>query len=328
MHVISGPVRYYFLRKARGQEDVDNWPPIIKPLEGPDNKVCTAVRLYATNSGWRAECGDEPATANGTDGADGADGATSAVSATEMPLMLTRATVLGLLQEGRRARGEAGLLGVRVVNADGQGTDYATHFIVNALPGAGLSPRRPVVVPIDSLVLGEYVEHANWAEAQLDLRMTPGDYSGQPLYLSDEMILRNANDTLDRTVHANAHFTYGEHPHRDITAEVEDGRVTLFGMAAMHVTGDQASAALLGTPGVLEVVDRILYLDDLQDVVEDALTAKGFDTVLVLVEHALVVLSGEVASSKQRWQAEDIAKKIPGVRGVVNDIVVAAPTTA
>ncbi len=319
MQVISGPVRYFYLRRLRGQEEIEHWPPVVKPLEGPENKVCGSVRLYATNTGWRAECGDEPAAA-----ASGANGA----SAIETPLLLTRETTLGLLlPDGKLGRGEVALLGVRVVKPEAKGPEYVTHLVVAGVAGPGMS-RRPALVPIESLVVGEYVDNGTWAEAQLELRMTPGEYSGQPVFLPDPVILRNANATLDRVVSANAHFTYGEHPHRDITAEVEAGRVTLFGTAAIRTTGEQAQAALLQTPGVVEVNDRILYLEDLKEKVEDALEAKGLNDIVVLVEHAMVVLSGEVASSAERWQAEDIAKATPGVRAVVNNIVVAEPTTA
>lgn len=322
MQVMSGPVRYFYLRRLRGHEEIEHWPPVIKPLEGPQNKVCGSVRLYATNTGWRAECGDEPASASA--GANGTNGA----SAIETPLLLTRETTLGLLQpDGKLGRGEVALLGVRVVNADAKGLEYATHLIVSGMAGSGLS-RRPALVPIESLVVGEYVDNGTWAEAQLELRMTPGEYASQPDFLPDPVILRNANATLDRVVSANAHFTYGEHPHRDITAEVEAGRVTLFGTAAMRTTGEQARDALLQTPGVVEVNDRILYLEDLKGMVEDALGAEGLGDILVLVEHAMVVLSGEVSRSAQRWKAEDIARKMPGVRAVVNNIVVAEPTTA
>lgn len=318
MHVISGPVRYFFLRKSRGQEDLEHWPPMVKPLEGPNNQITTAVRLYATNVGWRAECGDEPAPVAAGD-----------TGTSEAPLVLTRDTVLGLLgADGKRGRAEVGLLGVRVVNADAKGPEYATHFIVIGLPGSGLNTRRPVVVPIESLVVGEYVEHGARAEAALDLRMTPGEYAEQPQYLPDDVILRAADDTLDRAVHANAHFTYGQHPHRDITAEVEAGRVTLFGTAELRQIGEDASAELLRTPGVVEVADRILYLEDLKGEVEDALAAKGLENVVVLVEHALVILRGAVPDAKTRFQAEDIAKKIPGVRGVVNNLEVEATATA
>ena len=317
MQVISGPVRYFYLRRTRGHDEIEHWPPAIKPLEVPESKVCGSVRLYTTNVGWRAECGDEPASA--TPGANGA---------IEAPLLLTRDTTLGLLQpDGKLARGEVALLGVRVVNADAKGPEYATHFIVVGMPGSGLS-RQPTLVPVESLVVGEYVDNGTWAEAQLELRMSPGEYSGQPVFLPDPVILRNVNATLDRTVQASPRFTYGENPQRDITAEVGAGRVTLFGTAAMRTVGDQAVDALLQTPGVVEVNDRILYLEDLKGMVEDALEAKGLNDIVVLVEHALVVLNGEVSSSKLRWQAEDIAKAIPGVRGVVNNIVVAEPTTA
>lgn len=324
MQVISGPVRYFYLRRTRGHDEIEHWPPVIKPLEVPENKVCDSVRLYATNTGWRAECGDEPEATGGTNGTNGADGA----GAIETPLLLTRNTTLGLLlPDGKLGRGEVSLLGVRVVKPDAKGPEYATHLIVAGMAGSGLS-RRPALVLIEGLVVGDYVDNGTWAEAQLEMRMTPGEYASQPIFLPDPVVLRNANTTLDRVVSANAHFTYGENPHRDITAEVEAGRVTLFGSAALRTTGDQARAALLQTPGVVEVNDRILYLEDLKGMVEDALESKGLGDILVLVEHAMVVLSGEVASSAQRWQADDIARKTPGVRAVVNNIVVAEPSTA
>jgi BON domain len=313
MQVISGPVRYFYLHKARGPEEIEGWPPAIKPLQGPNNQVCTVVRLYASNTGWRAECGDEPAQPNG---------------ATEPAMILTRNTALGLLQDGKRGRAEVELLGVRVVNADGKGVEYVTHFVVAAAPGSRLGSRRPRVVPIESLVVGDYVEGPSAAVAELDLRMAPGEYGNQPVFLPDEQIKRLAEDTLDRFVFSTNAFTYGQHPHRDITVEVEAGRVSLHGKTDLDTIGEQAEAALLATPGVVEVADHVLYLEDLKFQVEQALAAKGLDDLTVLVEHALVNLHGEVPDSQTRYQAEDIAKRIPGVRGVVNDIVVAEPTTA
>src|SRR5262249_54561536 len=56
MPVLPGPPRYFFLRKVRGQEEVEHWPPVVKPLEGPDNKICTGIRLYPADAQWRAEC--------------------------------------------------------------------------------------------------------------------------------------------------------------------------------------------------------------------------------------------------------------------------------
>ena len=242
----------------------------------------------------------------------------------EPHLLLTRSTVLGLLQDVKRGKAEVELLGVRVVKADSKGPDSATHLIVAALPGGGLGPRRPVVAPIGALVLGEYVERGDRAEARLDLRLTSAEYAALPPYLPDETILRLANATLAHEAVVQNAYSYSEHRHSDVMAEVEAGRVSLYGRADLASAGEQAIAALEATPGVVEVADYLLYLEDLQGKVEEALAAKGLDSIIVLSEHALIILRGEAPDAKTRYQAEDIAKSIPGVRGVVNNIVVSA----
>jgi hypothetical protein len=308
MKAVTGPVRYFYLRKAHGPEDMQNWPPAIKPLEGPDNKICTVVRLYAESGGWRAECGDAGAPAAGS----------------EPPLLLTRRTVLGLLQDGKRSRAEVGLLGVRVVNLDGKGVEFATHLVVNALAGSGLGiPRHPTVVPVDAMVVGEYAEHGDRAVAGLDLRLSPSEYAGMPAFMPDEVILRAARRAINETFQSTARFySYSDVSKHGINVEVEAGRVSLHGRVDLTSAGDQAREALLATPGVVEVADHLLYLEQLKDQVEQALDAKGFHDIVVLVEHALVNLRGEVPDTASRYKAEDIARAIPGVRGVVNDIVV------
>ncbi|MGH2517725.1 MAG: BON domain-containing protein [Ktedonobacterales bacterium] len=309
MQAVSGPVRYFYLRKVRGSEDVQNWPPTIKPLEGPDNKICAMVRLYADTAGWRADAGD----AAGNQPVDGVP-----------PLVLTRNTVLALLQEGKRTSADVELLGVRVVNLNAKGVEYATHVVVHALSGSGMGvSHAPRVAPIEAMVLSEYVEHGNRAEATLALRLSPAEYANMPAFLPDDVILRAATQTINQTFQSTARFySYGNMAKHGILPEVEAGRVSLHGRVDLTTAGDQARAALLATPGVVEVADHLLYLEDLQDQVERALDAKGIEDVVVLVEHALVVLRGEVADTKTRYSAEDIARGIPGVRGVVNDIVV------
>lgn len=301
MPAVSGPARYFFLHHTRGQEDVPYWPPAVKPLEVPENVVCTAVRLYPESTKWRAEC-------------DAGEGGGQKTAAAEQHFVLTRRTIIGLVGEGRRGRAEVDLLGVRVVNP-GKGIEYATHLMVAALPGSGLGARRPVVVPIGALVFGEYVEQGDYAEAALDLRLTPGEYARMPQHLPDDVIRRNALRALDMSIQ-NQRARHG------FTLEVEAGRVAMYGRAELDSFGTLARDVLLATPGVVEVSDNLLYGEELKGQVEDALAAKGLGNIVVLVEHALVNLRGEAPDSKTRYQAEDIAKRIPGVRGVVNDIVV------
>lgn len=310
MQTVSGPVRYLYLRKARGPEDVQNWPPAIKPLEGPENKVCVAVRLYAGEKGWRAE-GVTDKVAFATPSEDAA-------------FVLTRSTAFGLLHDGRRSKVDVGLLAVRVVNLDSKGVEFATHFVVHALAGSGFGlPRQPVVVPVDALVLGDYVEHAEHAVAGLDLRVDPAEYASLPQFLPDDVILREAKRTINNVFQSTARFySYGNQAKHGISLEVEAGRVSMYGRVDLATAGEEAKVALLQTPGVVDVADHLLYVELLQSQVEAALEAKGLTGVIVLMEHALIILRGEVADTKTRYQAEDIARRIPGVRGVVNDIVV------
>jgi hypothetical protein len=216
-----------------------------------------------------------------------------------------------------------------VVNLDDKGVDYATHLVVRALAGFGFGmPRRPVVVPIEAMVLGEYVERGDRAEAALDLRVTPAEFANLPVYLPDDVIERLAQRNLDATVLSTARFySYGNVAKHGLTLEVQAGRVSLHGRVDLRDVGDQVRAAMVATPGVVEVADHFLYIEDLQSQAQSALAAKGLGDVEVLSEHALIILSGEVADSKTRYQAEDIVKRIPGVRGVVNDIQIRAPVS-
>jgi BON domain len=314
MQVMSGSVRYFFL-KAAGQHDMPHWPPKNKTLEGPDNITTIAVRLYPmTDAGWRAE----PVTQ---------DAATPAGPPPEPAFVLTSNTALGLLQDGKRGRAEVGLLGVRVVNLDNKGAEYATHLVVHALPGSGLgSTRQVTIAPIEALVLSEYIEHGDRAEAALDLRISPAEYAALPHYLPDDEVQRQAKDALDLAVQNTARFySYGPYARHGITLEVESGRVSVYGRVDLATTGEQIRRALEATPGVVEVADHLLYIEDLKEKVEQALAAKNLDDIQVLSEHALIILDGDVPDSKTRYQAEDIAKRTPGVRGVVNNLVVKTP---
>ena len=311
MDVMTGPVRYIFLRTTRGREEVENWPPTIKPLEAPENTVCKSIKLYSMDSRWKAECGSADGSQSGQHDRTGA----AQEAEPGPPLILTRATVLGLLQGSKRGKAEVELLGVRVVNLESTGVEYASHFLVAALPGAGLGPRRPTVVPIDGLILEEYVEQGSYAEASLALRLSPGEYASVPRYLADPIILRQSKRTLDLSI-------LSPRARHGITLEVEAGRISLHGRAELTSFGEQAKEALLQSPGVVDVADHLLYDEELTDLVQTALSEKGFTAITVLTEHGMINLLGEAPDSKRRYQAEDIAKRTPGVRAVVNDIVI------
>ncbi len=310
MRVISGPPRYFFLRRTRNaHEEVANWPPDIKPMETPENEVGVAVRLYPEEMGWRAELVARDADLN----AD-ADGA----------FLMTRQTNLGLAPEGRSgASGVAlKLMGVRVINADSKGVEYVSHLVVRVTGGMVGAPSRPIVAPIETLLLGEYVERdggaGSRAQATLDLRMTPDDVLNLPPYLPDTAISRYVTRTLDETVLA-------PQARHSITFEVEAGRVSLYGRPELVSLGEEIRAALWRTPGVVDIADHMLYGAELERQVEEALAERGLTNVTVLYEHGLINLRGEVPDNATRHKAKDLALRVPGVRGVVNDLRVAEP---
>src|SRR6476660_103317 len=113
MSAVIGPARYLFLKSA-SEEDVPNWPPAVKSLEGANNAICAAVRLTAEEHGWRADAI--------------ADNAGDIGESDPGSFVLTRQTALGLEQDGK-TEDTYMLLGVRAITEDGKGPDYVTHLV-------------------------------------------------------------------------------------------------------------------------------------------------------------------------------------------------------
>ncbi len=301
MPAITGPARYLFLQSA-SQEDVPNWPPAVKPLEGANNAICDAVRLTAEENGWLvAPVAEDASEANESDTGS---------------FVLTRQTALGLEQDGK-TEGAYSLLGVRAITADGKGPDYVTHLVI--YPALGRA-RAPLLANIAALVVAGFSQGPEGTRVALALRMSDEALANAPIYLPDEQIMVAAERALDLAVQT-------PRERHDLLVEVEAGRVSLHGRAALTSTGDAARAELEQTPGVVEVADYILYDEQLQSQVAEALEKQGLGQVNVLIEHNLAVLDGDVPDRKSYWLARDTALKIPGVRGVVSHElhVVAAP---
>ena len=305
MVVATGPARYFFLRRLRGaHEEVSHWPPEIKPLQLPDNQVALAVLLYPEEDGWRVEMVQEESALHGDLGG---------------AFVLTRDTTIGATPDERRVVADLALMGVRVALAGEKGPEYATHLVARVLDGGPGAPKRPIVVPIERLVLGQYVERGTRtvAAAQLNLQLSAAELAQMPAYMSDALIERYVEHTLDEVVPS-------QRARHQIKPEVQAGRVNLYTdnrfPMELITTGDMAKAALSQTPGVVEISDHMIYVERLQQQVGEALAAKGLGDVGVLSEHGLIVLSGVVKDNATRHQARDIALKVTGVKGVVNDL--------
>ncbi|HEX9036861.1 MAG TPA: BON domain-containing protein [Ktedonobacterales bacterium] len=294
MRVLSGPPRYFFLRRARGvREELAHWPPADISTEPPANAVCVAVRLHPTEGAWQAEGVDSEAALKVP-----ADGA----------FVLTRDTMLGLTREYRSPVTLA-LLGVRVVKMDDG--EFTSHLVVRATGGLGPgAPTGPLVVPVSAMILGQYIERGSYAEAELDLRLSPAQIVAAPAYMADARIHRIAGATLDQAILS----PVARHA---ITFETMAGRVSLYGRSDLTALGEDVRAALVQAPGVVDVDDHIIYVDQLKDLVERALAAKGLADIAVLAEHGLISLRGVVSDARTRYKAKDTAASIPGVRGVI-----------
>jgi osmotically-inducible protein OsmY len=303
--VATGPARYFFLRRVRGaHEEVPHWPPEIKPLQLPDNQVTVAVLLYPEEDGWRAEMANDEAALNGDLGG---------------AFVLTRDTTIGATPDDRRVVADLALMGVRVALAGDKGPEYATHLVARVLDGGPGTSKRPIVVPVERLVLGQYVERGKRtvATVQLNVQVSAAELAQMPVYMADAVIERYVHQTLDEVVPS-------QRARHEIKPEVQAGRVNLYTdnrfPLDLITTGDAAKAALASTPGVVEISDHMIYSEKLQQQVSEALATKGLGDVGVLCEHGLIVLSGAVKDNATRHQARDIALKVTGVKGVVNNL--------
>jgi osmotically-inducible protein OsmY len=295
MRVLSGPPRYFFLRRARGvREELAHWPPdTTTSSEPPNNQVCVAVRLHPTDGVWQAE---------------GVETEAALKTPVEGAFVMTRDTTFGIARE-QRSQATLALLGVRVVKMDD--SEFASHLVVRATGGLGAgAPTGPLVVPISAMILGQYLERGSHAEAELDLRLSPAQIIASPAYLPDDRIHRATGAALDQAI-------FSPVARHAITFETQAGRVSLYGRADLTAQGEEARAALVHAPGVVDIDDHIIYVDQLKDQVEEALAAKGLTGIAVLGEHGLIALRGTVADSKTRYKAKDTAASIPGVRGVI-----------
>jgi hypothetical protein len=237
--------------------------------------------------------------------------------------VLTRDTTIGATPDDRRVVADLALMGVRVALEGEKGPEYATHLVVRVLDGGAGTPKRPVIVPIEKLVLGQYVERGkrSVATVQLNLQLTGAELAQMPVYMPDALIERYVHQSLDEVVPS-------QRARHEIKPEVQAGRVNLYTdnrfPLELVTTGEIAKAALERTPGVVEISDHMIYSELLQQQVSEALAAKGLGDVGVLCEHGLIVLSGIVKDNATRHQARDIALKVTGVKGVVNDLEIQA----
>jgi osmotically-inducible protein OsmY len=282
------------------EDDPSGWPPSIADVAS-DDQVCVAAQLTPTEDGWRVEpLQAVPAVAD----------------IPENALVVTRDTELGFTL-GRPSDASALLLGLRVEDDEPGRPGRLVHVVVT--PG-GIHGRRagtPRVVPARSLVVTEYMEQHGQTQAAIGLRLSPADLQEAKQWMSDRAVEVAASRVVDRAV-------LSPRARHMLTLEVHAGRVSLHGRAELATSVDAAIQELEAAPGIVDVLSHVLQDETLTDLVEQALAERGITGVTALSEHGLVSLHGVAPDAATRRKAEDTVARIPGVRGVVNRIEVAA----
>jgi len=112
---------------------------------------------------------------------------------------------------------------------------------------------------------------------------------------------------------------------KGIRIHVLDGVLYLDGNISSALKGDIATDQVLGVQGLLEVKNNLVADDRLASGLARALGQNPVTHDLpigVYPRLGVVRLSGAVHTSQQKAAAEEIAKNYPGVRSVINDLVI------
>ena len=127
----------------------------------------------------------------------------------------------------------------------------------------------------------------------------------------------------------------------DIAMNVNNGIVTLAGFIRSYVQKYQAETAAKRVAGVVGIVNDIeVRLPDIDerpdpDIVRDAIARikselpSSWDGIRVIAGNGLLTLEGEVEWNYQRERAEEAVRRVRGIKGITNRIVVkprVAPT--
>ena len=125
---------------------------------------------------------------------------------------------------------------------------------------------------------------------------------------------------------------------KDIGVEVDNGVVTLTGTVDSYTKKWAAERAALRVAGVRAVANDIVVKSpttrtdtDIAKAVADALEANSLvpkSRIKVTVKHGWVTLEGDVDWRFEREEAESTARKVAGVTGVTNLIVVKQPSVS
>jgi osmotically-inducible protein OsmY len=211
-----------------------------------------------------------------------------------------------LVTVATRVAGPHGLLGRVAQVWVSRGTGSVTHVLVETREARSASV---YILPAEAIV--------ELAPKRLQVKLSPRDLRGLPLYRPDQSILAEVNASI-------AAVLADPRARRSVKVRVDDGHVLLSGEVD---TTDQVNFVIQGVSGIRGVrgVDiDLVAQEELAANVESRIRAlAAYGDVTVLTEHGIVYLEGTVPSGEARSEVERIALSAVGARVVVNNLRVA-----
>ena len=173
----------------------------------------------------------------------------------------------------------------------------------------------PTTLPEAAAPLRTQPHHLLWLDALHQRFRRPAPH---PLQVSDAYLARRVRQLVQQELAFTAVC-------QKVTADVEQGMVTLYGSVDTTWRKKRLAALLRTLPGVEQVINHLLaeeeMAEQLQHPFQGLLMAGTLDRLpTMLVEHQMVELSEEVATPEQRTLVERETLTVPGVRVVINHL--------
>ena len=174
---------------------------------------------------------------------------------------------------------------------------------------------------MDTFIRRDYVTQID--PGRFTVSISEQELEALPPYRSDEELQREVEEVLYEV--GPLHVDY-----RGMTIQVLDGVLYLEGNISSSLRSDIVRSQASGVPGLLDIEDHLVGDDTLASAVANALardSRTGGLPIGVYPKLGTVRISGAVHNSQQKEAAGEIAAKVPGVRSVVNDLVVNSKAT-
>lgn len=168
----------------------------------------------------------------------------------------------------------------------------------------------------DTLIQAEYI--SSLAAGQVKIEMPEATLEALPPYRPDRALQREVERTLFAVTSLYVDL-------KGITLRVLDGVLYIDGNISSKLRSDMVTDQASGVEGLLEIKNSLIADDMLQG---DLARALGDDRrtrdlpIGVYPRLGVVRLSGAVRNNGQKVAAEEIVRTIPGVRSVINGLVV------